>query len=433
MSAYSMKPTTDSRLPQRIPTNVHELFKRRLAIFWGQILSSLLVVVVTLTVLFLCLWIGEKRRTSIVLITEPTVAPAKSTVRTTRTTVRPTSEKIEPPTADTNRITKYIETELLANGPTVQWRGVSGENDIPLYNRPTDRLCDWVLGKLRLIWSNFCVKKIICSGRVEETTASVKLYSPSRIYRHLCPDMEDKGTREFALQQLNSPPEVSNRGSFKFIANNNNDIKVLYVKLTLSEAEKPTISSKSQSDSAKNEIIYQMDRILGWRKLNASIIRRCFDGVTDTNNGLQMAYFQIYLPEANNFQEVLLKEGLQFFSGFAPTVPEFVQQQNEGLLEMLMKFAFTLPEEIEIKDALVKDLVNAVLQRCTFMKTIVSAWTPVISGLSYEIRITLTLGNHVWGDLDAQCLTEAVQNELAAKWISQIEIIGQKSETAQRS
>ncbi|GAA48124.1 hypothetical protein CLF_101207 [Clonorchis sinensis] len=115
------------------------------------------------------------------------------------------------------RITQYIETELLANGPTVQWRKGSDEKDIPLYNRPTDRLCDWVLGKLRLIWSNFCVKKIICSGRVEETTASVKLYSPSRIYGHLCPDMEDEGTREFALQQLNSPPEVSDRGSFKFI------------------------------------------------------------------------------------------------------------------------------------------------------------------------------------------------------------------------
>ncbi|OON24027.1 hypothetical protein X801_00058, partial [Opisthorchis viverrini] len=110
-----------------------------------------------------------------------------------------------------------LETELRATGPTVQWREVSDENDIPLYNRPTDRLCDWVLGKLWLIWSNFCVKKIICSGRVGETTASVKIYSPSRIYRHLCPDMEDKGTREFALKQLNSPPEVLNGVSFKFI------------------------------------------------------------------------------------------------------------------------------------------------------------------------------------------------------------------------
>ncbi|KER31621.1 hypothetical protein T265_12931, partial [Opisthorchis viverrini] len=123
------------------------------------------------------------------------------------------------PTATIFEISRYmhIQTELRATGPTVQWREVSDENDIPLYNRPTDRLCDWVLGKLWLIWSNFCVKKIICSGRVGETTASVKIYSPSRIYRHLCPDMEDKGTREFALKQLNSPPEVLNGVSFKFI------------------------------------------------------------------------------------------------------------------------------------------------------------------------------------------------------------------------
>ncbi|KAG5450843.1 hypothetical protein CSKR_110121, partial [Clonorchis sinensis] len=347
------------------------------------------------------------------------------------------------------RITQYIETELLANGPTVQWRKGSDEKDIPLYNRPTDRLCDWVLGKLRLIWSNFCVKKIICSGRVEETTASVKLYSPSRIYGHLCPDMEDEGTREFALQQLNSPPEVSDRGSFKFIANSNKDIKVLYVKLTLSEEDRPKISSESKSENAKNEIIYQMDRLLGWGKLNESIIRRCFDGVTALNNVLQTAYFQIYLPEANEFQKDLLRNGLRFFRSFAFKILGVTEQSEE---ELFVRFNFTLPEDIEGKDAVVNDLVNAVLKRCTFSKNSVIEWTPVSSELIYEIRITLkfgdylisseliyeiriklTFGDDLIEDHDVECLMDAVQNELQASWISQIEIIGQQSENAQQA